>query len=214
MLETRKGLNMASIRTVRSYNRLADGKLSAFAGATALGLTNNTDLPTPPVLATEITTLQTAFDDAIVKAVDGAKIDTVAKNAARADLITALDKNASYVDINCNDDLSVLLSSGYQAVSTNRAQTILNAPNIVSVDSPQTGALKVRISADFNSKSYVGRIKAATGSEFGPSISFASSRKIVFDGLTAGVTYVMQLCAIGGSTGKSDWTEPFTKMSM
>ncbi|MDQ6625596.1 MAG: hypothetical protein M3Y69_05570, partial [Verrucomicrobiota bacterium] len=94
------------------------------------------------------------------------------------------------------------------------AQAILNAPDVMAVDSPQTGALKVRIKPDYNSKSYVGRIKTAAGSEFGPSISFASSRKIVFNGLTAGVTYVMQLCAIGGSTGQSDWTEPFTKMSM
>ncbi len=205
---------MASIRTVRSYNRLADGKLSAFAGATAVGLTNNPDLLTPPVAATVITTLQQVFDDAIVKALDGSKLDTVAKNAARLDLITSLDKNASYVDINCDDDLSVLLSSGYQAVSANRAQAILNAPDVMAVDSPQTGALKVRIKPDYKSKSYVGRIKTAAGSEFGPSISFASSRKIVFNGLTAGVTYVMQLCAIGGSTGQSDWTEPFTKMSM
>ncbi len=205
---------MASIRTVRSYNRLADGKLSAFAGATAVGLTNNPDLLTPPVAATVITTLQQVFDDAIVKALDGSKLDTVAKNAARLDLITSLDKNASYVDINCDDDLSVLLSSGYQAVSANRAQAILNAPDVMAVDSPQTGALKVRIKPDYKSKSYVGRIKTAAGSEFGPSISFASSRKIVFNGLTSGVTYVMQLCAIGGSTGQSDWTEPFTKMSM
>ncbi|MDQ6626765.1 MAG: hypothetical protein M3Y69_11615, partial [Verrucomicrobiota bacterium] len=94
---------MASIRTVRSYNRLADGKLSAFAGATAVGLTNNPDLLTPPVAATVITTLQQVFDDAIVKALDGSKLDTVAKNAARLDLITSLDKNASYVDINCDD---------------------------------------------------------------------------------------------------------------
>jgi hypothetical protein len=72
----------------------------------------------------------------------------------------------------------------------------------------------VRISPDSNSKSFLGRIKPVDASEFGPSISFASSRKIVFDGLTAGVTYVMQLCAVGGSTGKSDWTEPFTKIAL
>jgi hypothetical protein len=37
---------------------------------------------------------------------------------------------------------------------------------------------------------------------------------VLFDGLTAGVTYVMQLCAVGGNTGKSDWCEPVSKMAM
>jgi hypothetical protein len=60
----------------------------------------------------------------------------------------------------------------------------------------------------------VGRIKKATDGDFGPTLSFQNSRKILFDGLTAGVTYVMQLCAIGGSTGKSDWSELVSKMAM
>jgi len=118
----------------------------------------------------------------------------------------SLNKNASYVDINCQDDLTILLSSGYEAVSTNRAQRMLDAPQILAVETPQSGKLQARIRADRNARSFVGRIKQANGSEYGPTISFASSRKIVFDGLTAGLTYVFQLCAIGGSTGQSDWT--------
>lgn len=62
-------------------------------------------------------------------------------------------------------------------------------------------------------RAFEGRIKAA-GGEFGPAISFASSRWIIFAGLTAGINYTLQLCAIGGSTGKSDWSDPITKMSM
>jgi len=89
---------------------------------------------------------------------------------------------------------------------------MLNPPQIVSVSSPQSGQLKARIEADPNSKSFVGRIKA-TGSEFGPSVSFKNSRSILFTGVTAGVTYILQLMAIGGSTGQSDWSEPATKMA-
>lgn len=72
----------------------------------------------------------------------------------------------------------------------------------------------MRIKADANAKTFVGRIKQANGSEFGPSISFKNSRSILFKGLTAGVTYVMELCAIGGSTGQSDWSDPVTKMAL
>jgi hypothetical protein len=36
--------------------------------------------------------------------------------------------------------------------------------------------------------------------------NFAASltKKVLFDRLTAGVKYTLQLCSIGGSTGKSD----------
>ena len=141
-------------------------------------------------------------------------MNTAARNAAREALITALNKDASYVDIACDGDLTVLLSSGFKQVSTNRAQNVLPQPQVLAIDHVQTGVLKVRVKADTNAKSYVGRIKQSSGSEFGPSISFASSIKILFKGLTAGATYVMQLCAVGGSTGQSDWSEPVSKMAI
>jgi hypothetical protein len=70
------------------------------------------------------------------------------------------------------------------------------------------------VKSNRNPRSFLGRIKEASGGEFGPVISFQSSRKIIFKGLTAGVLYAFQLCGVGGSTGKSDWSEPVTKMAM
>lgn len=139
---------------------------------------------------------------------------TAAKNAVRDQVLDALSKDASYVDITANGDLATLLVSGFQSVSTNRAQTVLPAPHVLSADHAQSGEIKLRVAADSNVKSYVGRIKKATDGDFGPTLSFQSSRAILFQGLSAGVTYVMQLCAIGGSTGKSDWSDPVSKMAM
>lgn len=48
--------------------------------------------------------------------------------------------------------------------------------------------LRPRVKTQANVRSYFGRMREANGSEFGRSISFASSRKIVFDGLIAGLT--------------------------
>jgi hypothetical protein len=205
---------MPSIRTARTFAKLSDTELSKFLAATIAGFTGNTELPKPVVTVTELTTLKTEFDQAIVKAAQGGTLNTAAKNLARAAVITALDKNASYVDINCDDDLAILLGSGYTNVSTNRAQTVLGAPQVLAVEHGQAGEIKVRIKADANAKTFVGRIKQANGSEFGPSISFKNSRSILFKGLTAGATYVMELCAIGGSTGQSDWSDPVTKMAL
>jgi hypothetical protein len=201
-------------RCSRTYKRLRDAALSGFADNVSANLLVSEFFKTPPVTPPDLDALKESFDALMVEAYKGSKASTAAKNAGRDLLIEALDKDASYVDINCKGDLSILLKSGYQAVSTNRAPRILEAPQILSVESPQTGQLKPRIKADRNAKTFVGRIKEANGSEFGPNLSFKNSRSIIFKGLTAGVTYIFELCAIGGSTGQSDWSDPGSKMAM
>lgn len=205
---------MGSIRTSRSYSKLPDAQLSEFSGGTIAGFTGNPDLPTPPVAPAALTTLKTVFDEALVAAAQGGVLNTSAKNAARVSLSAALDKNAGYVDITCDDDLIVLLSSGYQPVSTNRAQVVLAPPVITAVEYGQSGQLKPRIAGDPNRRAVQGRIKKQGDTEFGPVLTFRSAKAIMFDGLTAGVMYVIQLIGIGGSTGKSDWSEPVTKMAL
>ena len=136
---------MPQIRTSRSYCRLPDLDVSKFAGEVVTGLTGNTDLPDPPVKPTpELATLKKTFDDAIVAAADGGTLLTAQKDAARAALVTALNKDASYVDINCDEDLTILLSSGFQPVNTNRAQVVLDPPAIVEASYGQAGEIKLR----------------------------------------------------------------------
>ena len=167
---------MSQIRTSRAFARFPDTQLSKFAGKIIAGLTNNADLPGPPVAPKDLSPLKTTFDQAVIKADKGGSLATAQKNAARAALIDALSKDASYVDINSNDDRTILLSSGYQAVSVNRAQRVLNPPQVTAVENAQSGELKLRIKADSTAKSFQGRIKQATAGDFGPVISFKNSR--------------------------------------
>ena len=200
--------SIMKIRTKRGFERLAPVEVSKVAGKTIAGFTGNEALPEPPVPPAVMSPKKVVLDDAIIKADKGGSLATARRNALLVEMMVDLNKNASYVDINCNDELTILLSSGYEAVSTNRAQRVLNPPQIVAVESRQSGELRARIRADRNSKSYVGRIKQANGGEFGPTISFASSRDIIFKGLVAGMTYILELMAVGGSTGQSDWSAP------
>lgn len=98
--------------------------------------------------------------------------------------------------------------------NTQELQAVLNPPQIIAVDYGQAGELKLRVSGDGNRKAIQGRIKKATDGDFGPTITFRNSKAIVFKALTAGTTYVMQLCGIGGSTGTSDWSESVSKMAL
>jgi hypothetical protein len=192
---------------------MPDLDISKFAGGVVKGLTGNATLDDPPVTPVDLSKLKKTFDDAIIAAAGGGTLATAEKDAAKAALIAALNKDASYVDINADEDLTVLLSSGYEEVSTNRAPSVLDAPEVTAADYGQAGEIKLRVKGDPNRKAIQGRVKAM-GGEFGPVVTFKNSREILFKGLAAGTTYVMQLCGLGGSTGQSDWSEPVTKVAV
>jgi hypothetical protein len=204
---------MPQVRTSRSYGRLPDLGVSVFSGGVIVGLTGNEDLADPPVKPTALATMKKTFDDAIIASSEGGVLATAQKDAARAALISALNKDASYVDINCDEDLTILLSAGYEAVSRNRARIVLNAPEVTHAEYAQAGEIKLRVKGDPNRKAVLGRCKTMDG-DWGPVVTFKNSRSILFNGLKAGTTYVMQLCGLGGSTGQSDWSEPVSKMAL
>jgi hypothetical protein len=192
---------------------MSDLDVSKFTGGVINHLTGNETLDDPPVAPADLSKLKKTFDDAIIAAATGGTLATAEKDAARAAVIAALNKNASYVDIHADEDLTILLSSGYEAVSTNRVQAVLDAPVVTSADYGQTGEIKLRVKGDPNRRAVLGRVKAV-GGEFGPVLTFRNSREILFKGLAAGTTYVMQLCGLGGSSGQSDWSEPVTKVAV
>ncbi|HEY3663981.1 MAG TPA: fibronectin type III domain-containing protein [Chthoniobacterales bacterium] len=61
---------------------------------------------------------------------------------------------------------------------------------------------------------YEGRASIDGGTTWLPSVFTGDSRHIIFDGLTAGKIYTIQVRALGGSTGESDWSDPVSHMAM
>ena len=205
---------MPKYRTSREYTRFPDPALSTFAGGVATGLTDNPKAPNPPESPASLLTKRDDFSETIIAASGGGPLQTALKDASRAVLTAALNKDASYVDIITDDDLATLLSTGYQPVSTNRARVVLSSPMILgAMAGPLSGQIKLHVRGDRNRKAIQGQIKPLDG-EYGPVITFEDSRQIVFKGLVAGTTYVMQLMGIGGSTGQSDWSAPISKLAI
>ncbi len=203
---------MSQYRVSLSFAQLPDVALDDFANAIIAGLNGNASYPAPPVTVAQLVTLKQTLQDAVAAQAQGGTTATAVKNTALNALVEGLRKDAHYVEISANNDLPTLLGSGFQSASTNRAPSVLDKVQIVGVDNGQTGELKVRIDPIANAKGFDGRIKSGTG-EYGPSISFQNSKSI-FKGLTAGITYTLQLCAIGGSTGAGDWSDPVSHMAM
>lgn len=204
---------MAKYRVSLGFAQLPDSELDDFAGQVIAGLTGNGAFPTPPETVAQLGTLKTAFEQALADAAQGGTAATAAKNNAREALVGALRKDANYVEINASDDLSKLLSSGYESTSTNRAQTVLDKVQITSIENAQSGELKVRIVTVPNAKGFDGRIKSGNG-DWSEIQSFANSRSILFKGLTPGTVYTIEIRAVGGSTGAGDWSDPVSHMAM
>jgi len=201
------------IKVATNFGRLSDTELDNFAQGVINALTGNATYPTPPVT---LANLQAAVNDYTAKmaaAQNGGIADTAAKNNSRNTLEESLRKVAAYVQMMCNEDPALLLGSGFQMQSTNRSSTPLEKPKSLSIKNGVAGQLVARVDAVKNANMYEGRIKPAIG-DWLPSIFTGDSRRIAFPGLTAGTNYTIEVRALGGSTGQSDWSDPSSHMAM
>ena len=201
------------LRVSLGFAKLPDTQLDNFTQTIINELTGNAAYPTPPVTLANLQTARTDFTTKIAAANVGGVFDTAAKNNSRNTLLGMLRKVAGYVQINCNDDMATLASSGFQAMNTNRASLPQPQPQNLSVTNGNTGELIASVKPLANSSMYEGRAKQA-GGDWMPGVFTGDSQHVTFDGLTPGTNYTIQVRALGGLTGQSDWSDPSSHMSM
>jgi hypothetical protein len=177
------------------------------------GMTGNPAFTLPPVLPADLATLNTTLRAAITASDAGGQMQTAAKAKALAAVTNALRKNANYVEIQSNNDLETLLSSGFDVISTNRAQAPLDQPVIVEISNLATTQLLLRLFSILNAKSYQVQTAAALNGPWSEAGIYTQARRIVLLGLTPGTVYFVRVRAIGGSTGYSEWSVPATLMA-
>jgi len=201
-----------NLRVALDFTGYSDADLDEFAGNVISSLTGNAAFPTPPVALTDLTTLHAAFHDAVLAALPGGLQLTAAKNVAREALEDALRKEATYVQGIASQNLDVLLTSGFYATSTNRAQTPLDSPDILRLENLATTKLLVRLMPIVNARSYNLQV-SVTGNTWQDAGIYTQARRIVLGNLTPGATYSVRARAIGGSMGASEWSNPVSIMA-
>jgi hypothetical protein len=209
---------MPQLRVLLGFASATDHSLEQTAMAVHMKTYGNAAYPAPTVTEPDFAAALTAFSEAIPTAAQGGPAETADKNNKREALISLLRKLAGYVQENCGNDLATLLSSGFDAVSTNRASTPLEAPTIKDIINGMSGQLVVRVSPIANAKCYEVRY-ALIGADGAPGPwqdggLFTNSRHMAINGLTPGGNYQFQVRAVGGSTGYSDWSDPVSHMSL
>src|SRR4051812_30678051 len=110
---------MPQVACSRKYQRLSGPKLSEAAGYVIAGLTDNPLIyKNPEPTITVLTELKSNYDAALLAAGNRGRVEVAEKNQATTALIAGLDEEAMYVNSACKGDLSKLLKSGFQPVST------------------------------------------------------------------------------------------------
>jgi hypothetical protein len=193
------------------FARLPDTELDNFAQAVADGMKDNPNYPTPPVAIAVLLTAKNDFTAKLAAAQTGGAGDTAAKNNSGQALIGMLRQLASYVQMSCNNDQAILLSSGFEAQSAKSASAPLEPTEGLKIKNGSTGQLVASVTPVKNASMYEGRIKL--DGDWMPSVFTGDSQHITFDGLTPGQTYTIQVRALGGSTGQSDWSDPSSRMA-
>jgi len=169
--------------------------------------------PKPAVTIAALTATGTAFSDAVAAAVQGGKQLTAAKNAAREALLALLRQQAAYVQSMGNNDLTTLLSSGFQVIGNSSAPAPLDKPSVVAIENPASAQLLVRLTPIDNARAYEVRMSYGPNGWQAAGV-FTQARRVILENLTPGTSYTVQARAVGGSTGYSDWSDPVSHMAL
>lgn len=183
--------------------------LAAAAGARAKTL-----VVTEDAVPGDLTSLQLAFENAISAALHGGTQLTAAKKAAREALVDALHKEAMYVQNIARHDLALLLSSGFEAASTNRSQSPRPKPSIQAIVNESSGQLLVRGVPMLNAHLYEAQTMiTGNGNTWINTGSFTGACRMVIQPVVPGTTYFVCSRAVGGSTGYSEWSDPVSHIA-
>ena len=204
------------------YKKMPKKMVASLLGWVILCMKGNTSFPKPPVpleaavppdptAPVDMTTRLNALVVASAASEGGGSLATLAENEAFDFAIEGTDLLAFYVQSIGRFNLPVLLSSGFQAASTNRAQVKLDAPSITSITNDSPTELDVHLSPVTNAVGY--EVQVCTGTGAWTSVQFSTqARSITVTGLTTGTVYQVRARALGGSTGQSDWSMPGSKI--
>jgi len=204
------------IRVSFRFGKMIDGELVSRVESIVNGMTNSPSFSKPPVDLAALKTLLTSFSAALTAALDGGKKAIAEKNHLRGEILKQVKLLGHYVELVSNNDITTLLSSGFEPlIPTRSAPQPLAAASIKKIDYGNSGQLLVSLNHVAKASSYEVRYSAMNaGGGPGPwsSVSVAKSgTSVPCNGLNPGTVYAFQVRALG-HIGFTDWSDTVTKM--
>lgn len=192
-------------------------KLVETAGAVIDRFFNQAIFVDPTVTKVQLVAARDAFEAALIAQANGGPLATAEKNKRKEELVDLLKQIAYFVQIKCGNDLAVLLSSGFEAASTNTAQIPLEKPSFLEVINGVSGQMILKTKPIKNSLLFEIQWALVTGQVIGEWLGGGFGRKagaLPVGNLIAGAMYAFRIRALGGSTGFSDWSNVVSGRSL
>ncbi|WP_160144112.1 fibronectin type III domain-containing protein [Chryseolinea soli] len=187
------------VKVALRLSEMNDEALEVKAQSIIQEMTDNANFPAPIPELDAMKTALTAFQAALVKQKSGSKADTAAKNAARVVLQNAYRALASVVEVKSNNDLSILLTSGFEARKNATPAGRLEKPadlKVTLTDKP--GSVKVSVSKIERAVSYMFQyaLSPVTDETQWKTLT-GTSRSKTIDGLEPGRSYMFRVAGVG-----------------
>jgi hypothetical protein len=194
------------------FTTMPEDEVDTFAGGiitNLYGLVGAANYPAPPVTKVALIAGLKKYTDAQEAMVGGGEIETALKSEALRELIDLLRQDAGYVENEHGNVMSVLLSSGFNAASTNHAQQPLGQAMINKISHAGPGRLLVEAGVITNSHGFQGRYKpvGAADSAYVNAENLGADRKMTFIDLPRLTEITLGMRAIGGSEGYGQWSD-------
>jgi hypothetical protein len=201
-----------NFRIYTGFTKGSDNEVCNVALDVSDALTGHPVFTTPPFTPAQLTALAGTFSTDMTAARKLGTDRTLAKRISRQALLDALVQDALYCQGLARHDLNTLLTSGYEVVSTNRTPGPLDTPQINRIDNTVGGQLTVSGTAVLNGRMYQLQYSLDNGATWTNAGNFNNVRRMTLTHTTPGKLYVMQISALGGSTGQSAWSNPVSSM--
>jgi hypothetical protein len=199
--------------------RASDAEFRGRAGAIYEKIYNSPEYPNPPVTREELKAALDRYDHTCAAALDGGKRAIVERDAQRTVLGLMLRRLGNYVDIACENEMSKLIASGFEPVSTTFSPAEPPPrPRIKKIKhGPTSGTLLVSMSSHYR-KVVQYKLRHGEGEfhdiqdSWTETIVASARPATLVSGLTPGRVYTFQVCAFGHDNTYSDWSDAVSLM--
>jgi len=190
-----------------SKNRFSDIELYSFSGVVLNHMDNNMHFEQPIPALNAIAEVRDAYYTALIQSKEGTKYDTAVKKNKRAALEAILKQLAMYVQLTCNGNEAMIVSTGFLVAKKNTTITSLPVPKGLIVEGgANSGMLLVKCHTIPTARYYEFRYceVVAKGERVWHTFSSTKSKAII-EGLTPGKEYAVQVSVSTAKT-KSGWS--------
>jgi hypothetical protein len=198
-------------RVLLGFARLNNDSLIMFCRNVIAMMTGNASYTTPSPTLAIVTTGVDLLNSSVQEAMTGDRIKISARRDARRSLVALMRQLAAYVQGHCNEDVTTLLSSGFQASRRPSPPVVPAVPANPRLEvGPTSGTVVLRHTTSANTANYTVQTASSATGPFTDYALVTSTRTVISD-LTPGSTVYARARA-NGSLGASDWSGVASRM--